>query len=373
MSGTLNDFRAPRSALGDRLPDFYCPIADAGAHPAAEALGVRALEWADRFTLYPDATERAWARAIHNPDFVGRIIPYGDEETLLLFMQWNFWAWAVDDWQDSGTAAGRTAVVVDHGQRVLRALEAPGSAMLPPGALSAALDDLVARTRARFTPAQLWRLCAGTRDWLSGVAWQTANTERARMPTLNDFVSVRVSVNGTRFSLAFSEVANGIRLPPDLQFSPALQALTEAAGFVVACDNDLFSYAMDDHLDPPAQNLLNVLAHQEGCPPADALPAAVALRDRAMTYFVTLREQLAAKTCDPDLPRHLEALGHYVSGCVRWMGAAPRYASPRNRHPLPVDGASYDITVTDRPSAVGHGARVPAVPALDWWWARLDS
>ncbi|MGW7414218.1 terpene synthase family protein [Streptomyces sp. NPDC054863] len=372
MSRTASDFRAPCSALGSRLPDFYCPVGDAGVHPAAEALGVRALAWADRYGLYPDATERAWARAIHNPDFVGRIIPYGDEETLLLFMEWNYWAWAVDDWQDSGTAAGRTAVVVDHGQRVLRTLEAPGSAMLPPGALSAALDDLVARTRARFTPAQLWRLCAGTRDWLSGVAWQTANTERGRMPTLNDFVAVRVSVNGTRFSLAFSEVANGIRLPPDLHCSPAVQALTEAAGFIVSSDNDLFSYAMDDHLDPPAQNLVNVLAHQEGCSAADALPAAVALRDRAMTYFVTLGERLAARSGDPELRRHIDALGHYVSGCIRWMSAAPRYASPRNRHPLPVDGASYDITVTDRPAAAGDGVRIPAVPALDWWWAQLD-
>ncbi|CAM5649557.1 hypothetical protein GCM10010329_10080 [Streptomyces spiroverticillatus] len=359
----------PRSALGDALPPFYCPLPDAGVHPDAEALGVHALAWADRYDLYPDATERAWAQAIHNPDFVCRAIPHGDAETLLLFMEWNYWAWAVDDWQDSGSAAGRTAVVVDHGQRVLRALEAPGSGLLPPGALSAALDDLVTRTRARFTPTQLHRLTTGTRDWLAGVAGQTANTERGRMPSLNDYVAHRVSVNGTRFSLAFSEVANAIQLPPDIQFAAPVQALTDAAGFIVSCDNDLFSYAMDDHLTPPAQNLVNVLARQRGRTPREVLPEAVVLRDRAMTYFATRADRLITGRRHPELPRYVQALETYVAGCMRWMSDAPRYASPRNRHPVPVEGASYGITVTDRPAPGGEqDGPVPGVPALDWWW-----
>ncbi|GAA3490163.1 terpene synthase family protein [Streptomyces cremeus] len=361
----------PRSALGESLPPFYCPLPDAGAHPDAEALGAHALAWADHYDLYPNATERAWAQAIHNPDFVCRAIPHGDTETLLLFMEWNYWAWAVDDWQDSGSAAGRTAVVVDHGQRVLRALEAPGSGLLPAGALSAALDDLVTRTRARFTPARLHRLTTGTRDWLAGVAGQTANTERGRMPSLNDYVAQRVSVNGTRFSLAFSEAANGIELPPDLHFSPPVQALTDAAGFIVSCDNDLFSYAMDDHLTPPAQNLVNVLAHQRGRTPREVLPEAVVLRDRAMTYFTTRAERLTAGHGHPELPRYVQALETYVAGCMRWMSNAPRYASPRNRHPMPVEGASYGITVTDRPAPGGEqDGPVPGVPALDWWWGQ---
>jgi SAM-dependent methyltransferase len=359
----------PRSALGDSLPAFYCPLPDAGAHPDADVLGAHALAWADQYDLYPDATERAWAQAIHNPDFVCRAIPHGDAETLLLFMEWNYWAWAVDDWQDSGSAAGRTAVVVDHGQRVARALEAPGSGLLPAGALSAALDDLVARTRSRFTPTQLHRLTTGTRDWLAGVAGQTANTERGRMPSLNDYVAQRVSVNGTRFSLAFSEVANGIQLPPDIQFAPAVQALTDAAGFVVSCDNDLFSYAMDDHLQPPAQNLVNVLAQQRGRAPREVLSEAVVLRDRAMTYFATRADRLVTRRLHPELPRYVGALETYVAGCMRWMSDAPRYASPRNRHATPVAGASYGITVTDRPAPGGdREGPVAGVPALDWWW-----
>ncbi|MBT2511132.1 hypothetical protein J7I98_36020 [Streptomyces sp. ISL-98] len=359
---------SPASAIGWQLPPFYCPLADVGVHPAAGHLDEQALAWADEFGLYPDATERAWARAIHNADFVGRVIPVGNAETLLLFIEWNYWAWAIDDWHDSGTGTGRTADVTDHSIRVLRSLEAPGSAMLAAGPLNAALSDLVERTRAMFTPSQLHQLCVGARDWLYGASWQTANAERRIMPTLNDFAAVRISINGTRFSLAFSETANGIRLPPDVQYSPSVQALTDAAGFIVSCDNDLFSYALDDHNDPPSQNLVNVLAHHTGRTPKEALPTAVAIRDRAMTLFVNLREQLA-QDADVELRRYLDALGNYISGCIRWMCAAPRYASPRNRNALPVPGAYYDITWRDTPS---DAATEPLnIPAVSWWWKQL--
>ncbi|MER7461530.1 terpene synthase family protein [Streptomyces sp. NPDC097981] len=360
---------APPSRIGWKLPPFFWPWERDPIHPKAAEIEERAIAWIDAFGLYPNTTERAWGLASRSADFVSRIVPYGDVELMLPFAQWCYWAFAADDWQDSGTAAARTASVVDQGTRAIRTLQAPGSGLLPPGPHTAALDDLVARTREVLTPFQLRRFTEGVGEWVLGAAAQAANAERGVMPSLNDFAATRIWVGGTRFLLTWCEAANGIEVPAEVLYSAPVQALTDAAGFIVACDNDLFSYNKDDHHEPAEQNLLNVLAREHGCTPGETLPAAYALRDRTVTLFFRLREQVA-RDADEQLGRYLVALGQWIAGDTQYHDRAPRYASPRNRNALPVDGASYDITWTDTPS--DPSAEPLPVPALAWWWQQLD-
>ncbi|THA51475.1 hypothetical protein E6R62_23445 [Streptomyces sp. A1136] len=347
------------------MPAFYCPLERDLVHPEAKQVEARAVEWVDSFGLYPDAVERAWGLATHSADFTCRIIPEGKVEALLLFAEWNYWANAVDDWQDSGSEEVGTGAVVEHGVRLLRTIENPGASLLPDGPMTRALVDLVSRTHAMLSPFELRRFTEGTRDWLLGAAWRAARAEEGAMPGLNDFAALGPLANGTRFSLTWSDVAREDRLPAEVLYSPALTALTDAAGFIVSADNDLFSYDKDDHLEPPEVNLVNVLAHREGCSPAEAVPLAVALRDRVMVLFTTLRARLA-DGADPRLRRHLAALGHYVAGCVAWQGRAPRYATPRNRYGLPSAEARLAVRYADVPSVPDREA--PDLPALASWW-----
>ncbi|MDH6130394.1 hypothetical protein P3T39_007387 [Kitasatospora sp. GP82] len=358
--------RAP--AIGWQLPPFYCPIEPA-VHPGAARLEARAIAWVDEFGLYENAVDRAWGLATHSTDFSCRIIPHGDEEKLLLFILWNHWAFALDDnVHDTGSAATTTAGIVDFNARVARCLETPGAALLGAGPLTAAFEDLVGRTRAATTPVQFRLVTEGLRDWLFGAAWQAGNTERGIMPTLSDYVAIRPSVNGTRFSLAWSLIAQGIEVPGDELYSDSVQALTDVAGSVVSYDNDLFSYAKEDSQQTLEQNIVNVLAQHHRCSPQEALRAAVAVRDRTMVLFLRLREQIA-RSAGPELLRYLEALGHYIVGSIQWMNAAPRYASPRNRHIVPVPGASWNITWRDTPTDPSTDP-LP-VPAAAWWWKQL--
>ncbi|WP_251064027.1 hypothetical protein [Streptomyces sp. ISL-44] len=360
---------SPRpSRLGPRLPSFYCPLERDLVHPEAKQVEAWAVEWLDAFGLYPDPVERAWGLATHSADFSCRIIPDGDVEALLLFTEWNYWANAVDDWQDSGSDEVGTGAVVEHGARLLRTIEDPGVSVLPDGPMTRALLDLVGRTHAMLTPYELRRFVEGTRDWLLGAAWRAAQAEAGTMPGLNDFVAMGPLANGTRFSLTWSDVARGDRLPADVLCSPALTALTDAAGFVVSADNDLFSYDKDDHLEPREVNLVNVLAQQENCSPAEAVPLAVALRDRVMVLFVRLRAQLD-EDADGELRRHLAALGHYMAGSITWQSRAPRYASPRNRYELPLEEAGFAVRFADDPCVTGF--EPPDLPALASWWRRV--
>jgi hypothetical protein len=358
--------RAP--VIGWELPPFYCPIEPA-IHPSAAALEQRAIGWLDQARLFGDATERAWSIATHSTDFSCRMIPLGDEEPLFTFILWNHWAFALDDhWHDTGSAAVRASFIVDLNARISRCLEAPGSAMLGAGPFAAALDDLAVRTRAITTGAQLHRIADGLNDWLLGASWQVSNVERGIMPTLSDYVAMRPSINGTRFSLAWSQLANRIELSAEEEHSAPVQALTDAAGFIVSCDNDFFSYAKEDHHEALDQNIINLLAHHNNCSYRQALADALAIRDRTMSLFLRLRDRLA-EAASPDLRRYLTALGHYIAGCIRWMNGAPRYASPRNRYELPVTGATWNVSFTDTPADLSTDA-LP-VPAAAWWWQQL--
>ncbi|MFD8147179.1 terpene synthase family protein [Streptomyces sp. NPDC059708] len=361
------------SRIGWELPPFYCPLERGLLHPRVAEIEERAVAWTDAFALYPDATERAWGLASHAAEFTSRIIPRGDVEPMVLFAEWNYWAFAADDWHDSGSAgpgaASRAAGVALHGARLARTVEAPVPGLLPPGPHTAALEDLAARTRAMLRPGQLRRFTHGVREWVFGATWQTANDERGVMPSLDEFTASRICSSGTRFLLTWCDVANGIDVPSDVLYSPSVQALTDAAGFVVSCDNDVLSYNKDDDQMPWEQNVVNVLAHQEGCTPAEALPAAYALRDRTMSLFVRLREQLG-KEADEELARYLVSLEQWIAGNLAYHNRAPRYASPRNRNSLPVEGASYDITYSEVPSDPSDEP-LP-IPALAWWWQRLD-
>ncbi|NRO99495.1 hypothetical protein GWC77_26845 [Paraburkholderia sp. NMBU_R16] len=357
------------SDIGWKLPPFYCPI-ESLIHRNVAELERRAIAWVDKMDLYGNETDRAWGIANRCTDLMCRTIPYGRDEPLLLFIEWVHWALALDDWHDSGShQPSRTAIVVELSARIARALEAPGAIKVKSASLGVALEDLITRTWALTTPCQLRRFQEAVRDWLFGAAWMTGNTERGIMPTLNDYVAMRPSANGTRLNSTFSEIANDIDVPPEALYSAPVQAVTDVAGFIVSCDNDLFSYAKEDSLDTPEQNIVNVIATDLGCSPAAALRDAVALRDRTMTLFLRLRDKIRAGACH-DLIHYLDGLGHYIAGCIRWMNDAPRYASPRNRHPLPVEGASYHISWRDSPS--DPRIEAPPIPAAAWWWKQLE-
>lgn len=359
----------PAPLLGRWLPPFYCPV-ESAVHPAVRRIERRAVDWMDAAGIFADDTERAWNLASHAAEFGCRLAPRGDEERLLLFAQWSYWLFALDDARlDPGPAAGGATDIVDFGLRMVRCIEAPGSGLLGSGPVAAALDDLVARTRAVTGPVQYRRLADGVRDLLLGVAWQHGNAERGVLPTPAEYLPGRISDVGGRFDAVFIEIANGIEIPGDQLYSGPVRALTEATALIAACDNDLLSYAKEDGGGAPGQNIVDVLAHHHRCSPRRALPAVLALRDRFMTLFLALREQ-TARTAGPDLRRYLEDLGHWIAGNIQWSDTAPRYASPRNRHALPVPGATLGVTWRNTPSDARTGP--PAIPTVDWWWDQLD-
>lgn len=105
------------SRIGRPLPAFHCPLDTGLVHPRAKELEALAIDWLDSRGIHTDPVERAWSLATHSADFSCRIVPHGDDTALLLFIEWNYWANAVDDWQDSGrtTSARRPSPTTARG------------------------------------------------------------------------------------------------------------------------------------------------------------------------------------------------------------------------------------------------------------------
>ncbi|WP_238153656.1 terpene synthase family protein [Streptomyces xinghaiensis] len=350
------------------LPPFWCPV-ESAVHPAVRRIEERAVAWLDASGVFTDAADRAWNLASNAAEFSCRLAPSGDEERLLLFAQWTYWLFALDDTRlDAGPSADRSPDVAGLGLRLVRSLEAPGSGMLGSGPMARALDDLVVRTRAATGPVQFQRLADGVRDLLLGAAWQQANAGRGVVPSPAEYAAGRIADVGTRFDAAFVEIAGGAGIPGDLLHSGPVRALTEATGFIAACDNDLLSAAKEAGEKTAAPNLVRVLAHHHRCSERQALAAALSLRDRAMTLFLRLRER-TARLADEALRRYLDDLGHWIAGNIRWSDTAPRYASPRHLHPLPVAGATLGVTLRQGPADARPGP--PGLSTIDWWWDQL--
>ena len=160
---------------------------------------------------------------------------------MVLFAQWNYWAFAIDDWQDFDTPARRArAAVADHGARLIRTVEAPALGLLPRAA-----DRRAGGPRGPYpghahahSAAQVHR---GHPGLGVGATWQTADAERDHAEAQRLRGEADPPATAPRFTLTWCDVANGIDVPARRAGTRPCPALTDAAGSIVSRDNDLFS------------------------------------------------------------------------------------------------------------------------------------
>ncbi|WP_030663498.1 hypothetical protein [Streptomyces rimosus] len=350
------------------LPPFYCPIASA-IHPEAGEAERRAVAWIDRLGFCRTPAERAWALGTCGADFYARFAPEADLERLWVAVCWVYWGFAFDDARcDEGMLSRDPAAFAAMAGNVQRALEIPGPcAFGDPHA--AAVHDLGERFRACATPVQVRRFQQAHRAWLSGVQRQIGNRARGHMPTLDDYLTMRLHAAGGEPTFALLEIANGAEVPAREMDSPAVCALTEMAILVAALDNDRYSLVKEVTRHQTEQNIFSVLMRHDGSPPARAVADAVALRDRVLHRFLVLRERILPRA-SAELRRCLTDLGHGIRGNIEWGLRVPRYLSLRSAAAGPgAISPPAHITLADRPSDPS-GAPLP-LPSVAWWWDDL--
>ena len=348
---------------GFALRPFYCPVEPA-VHEAVEEIEARALDWVDRFALGADERERRRIAGTRSAEFYARFAPRGLVDNLEVAVLWVYWGFAFDDAVcDRGPVSDRVEEFLPLACRVQRALEVPDG-LVDDDPYAAAVHDIGRRMREVATPVQVQRFIHAHRLWLMGVAAQISNRAAGRMPDLDSYLLQRLGSAGGAPTLALLEIAYGQPVPAHEMDSPVVRALTELSWAVASLDNDLHSYRREVREGYTGQNVITVVAREDGCSVEQAHTRAVALRDRMMQRFLALREEVLARA-SPALGSYLAGLGHGIRGNIDWALSVPRYTGAE--HGTAGEGRfAAESGVTSTPSVREPGP--PGLPSVDWWW-----
>jgi hypothetical protein len=302
-------------------PTIVMPFASHPS-PAVERAERHAREWlVSQSLLDPD-----------DPDLLtlprlGRLAafayPAAEPAALDMAADWVTWLYVFDDrYADEGSPD--PALLAGQVAHLLDALDgAP-----PAGPLAAALADLVGRHRDLATAEQTDRFVANVRGYLLGVLAEVSYRSAGRVPTLAEYLPLRLQASGCLPCLSLVEIcAPGRPAAGSAVHEPCIAALTRLAGSVIALANDIYSCPreIDQSPVPFIFNLPLVLAENEHLPLSEAMRRAVVmtqdLADRlARDYRTALAEgDYVAAYC--------RGLADWTQGTFEWMARSGRYAA----------------------------------------------
>ncbi|WP_344381626.1 terpene synthase family protein [Streptomyces thermolineatus] len=340
-----------------RVPEFYCPDPPQ-VHPAAAELDRLGTRWLERSGICPDPVRRERLARHRMGRFVALTAPRGLDERMQVVTDLNLWYHALDDtYGDAGPAGRHLGDLAAVFAGLLRALGTPESPAGEP--FAEALRDIRLRLGRFATPHQLTEWTRGLQNYFLYELWESANRERRSLPDLDAYTVFCADGRAANPSMTMLPIVGGYELPGDEQQSPAVRALTEMSCVIACWDNDVYSYPKERLQGPHHANLLNVLARERGCDPADTVAEAVAMRDRVMCAFLRLRRRTVPHVSAPTA-RYLADLGSWMRGQVEWGLSSIRFAAPEYAAVMPEHWA--DCPSDDSPGPLD-------IPSVAWWWS----
>jgi hypothetical protein len=347
------------------LPAIWCPIPPA-IHPAWQELDARALAWADRFGLRPDPVQRKRLAQALPGDLAGRIMPRSDvTDGLQVATDYLMWLFVFDDaYCDEGAYSDRPGAMMELALQLARVVEIPGRDLAEGRhpSVVAALADIRRRLEYVASPVQIARWGAAVRAYLMCQVWEALNRANGVIPSLDQYAASRVDSGSLRATILLQDVGNGFELPHRQISLPYVQALIEMTCTIVGWDNDIFSYEKEARRGGDWHNLVAVLAHERDCGLSEALAEAVVMRDRVLTAYLALRDQVL-DSADPQLTCFIAGLDAWNRGNIDWSASCARYINA-------IDGHRSPIALSSEPR--GSFLEPILLPSIRWWW-RLAS
>ncbi|WP_406481729.1 terpene synthase family protein [Streptomyces sp. NBC_01615] len=362
-----------REQIRISIPPLYTPFPPETPHPKAESLVEQGRAWISSFPFFGEELPRATIEAGRFGEASCLCWPTGSEETVRLSVDWALTLITMDDLvSDLGADSHNVPLVVDTLSRVARTLEYPESGVQDDAnPFAAPWHDIARRFHQYATPAVHRRWVEGHRSLFSGAVWQQSVAQAGVLPSLNEYLSMRMQTIGVLASGAMTELTGGYEVPGREMDSPAVRAVNEAWSLIMACDNDLFSYGKElwqsRHGEADNLNLVSLCINRHGHTLDQALEQVAALRNRAMALLVQLSERLAL-TGSIELRTYLLQAGQVIRAGEDWQldPRTRRYTSPHGSPPADI---KFTADIVASPAA-GTWTGGP-LPTIDWWWDQL--
>lgn len=332
-------------------------------HPQADLLDRRTSDWARAHRLGLTEQGPDYLARVGSGHMAARVFPHAATDHAQTGSDYLGFMFALDDVadilgpRDIGAYAARAA-------RLQRLVDAPGSPPLDDDPYAGALADLLDRLARIATPGQLYRLAVGFRAFLFGALWQASSHLDGSALDLNQYTALRIPSFGLRSLLPVLEIVHRYHPDDEELAAPAVRALTEMAGFIGSCDNDIYSWAKDSAVGAAHVNLVGVLSRgsgDDGLAQHEALVEAVALRNHVMALFVRRCAEVS-RDASAGLRYYLRDLGGFVAGWSEFHRISRRFQQPGK--------AQLVTAAAPPPTTAAPDASIPLpIPTIAWWWA----
>ncbi|MGW4913263.1 terpene synthase family protein [Streptomyces sp. NPDC004270] len=342
-----------------RLLAFYCPL-PTEVCPDRDRMTEGTLAWAQQFDLGQGDAHTTMKLVLNAGVFSTHMYPHATGELGQALNDYAAWAWIPNDICGSGLPAADVLLTLGRWESIMHFPDSspdPAENSHPAGA---ALRDACARLRELMTPVQWERWRIVQKLWLYQMARETALLEHGTILSVNDYLVMRMGSAGAFAAAGYLDVTEGIELSERQWARRDVRAATEAALLVGAVDNDRYSYYREHNLPVKKHNLFHALLREHpGDSLEEAVTKAVAIRDRLMSLYLRLREQIL-QDAEEDLHRYMSGIDLIVSGNINFGMKTARYLLP---------DSPYSLSWNDKPSDPTPDP-LP-YPALTWWWKQL--
>lgn len=308
----------PAELLVPEVPDLISGL----AHPDVATADAYAMDWIREWNLVPDPGQLEILTHSHFGRFAAYTFPRSTD--LDLMTGWTVWAWLIDDQFDDPKVPGKIAFA----RGILSQFDTPDRVASPSSQLERATSDLWARTASGMSAAWRMRARIAVRDYFSA----TLNSSRVQtISNVSSYTRRRRQYSGVAFFLDLLEPANGYELPTEITGSDLYRAVREHANDAISWANDLHSVRRDAAAGC-LENLVSVLACEDGLGWTEAFGRAVAMIHSATSETISARAEMSAVREFSSLPewdtveRSLDDVTIWIAGNVRWHRETSRYS-----------------------------------------------
>jgi hypothetical protein len=167
----------------------------------------------------------------------------------------------------------------------------------------------------------------GTRleELFAGYLWEAINRWKKMTPSLSTYRTMRETTIGLYPQFVLHELADGVRLEPEVLNHPALRRLMAATCNAVGLANDLFTYEKEMEQGEVHNVVLSIMG-TESLGLDEAVRRAVQLHDDVVRAFLAAEAELPSfGAADERVRRFVAMLRCWMRGHLDWAQLTGRY------------------------------------------------
>ncbi len=328
------------------MPDFYVPW-PARLNPNLDSARAHSKGWAREVGILDDPYDKdsssIWSEhAFDSHDYAllcAYIHPEAPSPELDLMVDWNVWAFYVDDYflkiykrpKDHDGAK-------EYLDRVLLFMPVDLSPLpTPTNPMERGLADLWSRTAPAKSEAWRGRIIEDTRNLLEAFLWELNSMSQQRLANPIEYIEMRRQVGAALWSADLVEHAMFVEIPDRISATRPMRVLKDTFADAVHLRNDIFSYEREVLKEGELTNAVLVLERFLGVGTQHAVNLVNNLLTSRLQQFehivltelATMFEEYALDPLEQaNVLNYTRGLQDWQSGAHEWHIQTSRYLNP---------------------------------------------